>query len=432
MQTLHNIKAARKCCLWALHVEMQQLGAVGAGGSRGEPQGLQQPGCQVGRPGWLSPREGTGDGCQGRWLDRNQAGQSGRGVCLHGLESSCTHGCSWGESSLGSCSAWGSIPTQLLPSHVPLLGLALSSPGSWGILGHPREPGWQGTISDGMQGSGPGACWGKELRRRLASPGGWHPRLEEAPLPGQRCPRGQEEARLHHRHLPHQTPIPEEALSAANASQQPPQSLRAWQDAPRLHLLQMDRIGGEQSTGEFSQRSHDRSPRERQTVPSGSTSLGAQQRACWAPKPAGQWAGAHGLSPPGPGSAIPWWWPGRSHSTGAGQKTTAPFSPKKCPAAKPGLAPAANEEIRLVGFYFFLLQSSLESWCGPGSGANADLCITPWGWGVLHGCLPSSLPIPGAGSSRQQPPGQSRLFSSDTLQDLEKKREIFSPPSILA
>lgn len=69
-------------------------------------------------------------------------------------------------------------------------------------------------------------------------------RLAEDPLPGQRCPRGQEEARLHHRYLPRQTPIPEEALSAANASQQPPQSLRAWQDTLRLHLLQMDCIRG--------------------------------------------------------------------------------------------------------------------------------------------------------------------------------------------
>lgn len=57
-----------------------------------------------------------GDGWTGTRQDK-----VGGEFASRGLKSSCTHGCSWGESSLGSCSAWGSgphrrgsIPTQLL------------------------------------------------------------------------------------------------------------------------------------------------------------------------------------------------------------------------------------------------------------------------------------------------------------------------------
>lgn len=257
--------------------------------------------------------------------------------------SSCTHGCRWGESSLGSCSpgAQDQDTSTGAPSQphchqatfpCPLLGLALNSPGSWGMLGHPRVPGWQGTISDGMQGA---VCrirpWSPLGKGAEAETG--IPQLAEAPqapLPGQWCPQARDKER--------RDSSTTASLARHPSPRRPYLLLMLHSSLPKacgLGKMLRDCIcskwivsGGEQSTGEFSKQSCDRSPQERQAVPSGGTSLGTQQGVGSAPKPTGQQAGAPRLSPPGPGSAIPRWWPGRSCSTGAGQKTTAPFSPK--------------------------------------------------------------------------------------------------------
>lgn len=63
-------------------------------------------------------------------------------------------------------------------------------------------------------------------------------------------------------------------------------------------------------------------------------------------------------------------------------------------------------------FFSFLLQTFLESWCGAGTGANTDLGIMP---------LPTCLPIPGAGSSRQSS-WKSRLFPLTPSRAWEKKK----------
>lgn len=161
--------------------------------------------------------------------------------------------------------------------------------------------------------------------------------------------------------------------------------------------------GGEQSTGEFSKRSCDRSPQQRRPVPSGGTSQGILWGPGSAPKPSRQWL------VPLSSLSQPW----LCHSTvvsGQGPfnkcwpEDNSSIFTKKCSAAKSGLIPAANEKISLffgLFFFFFLLQSFLESWCGAGTGANADLGIMP---------LPTCLPIPGAGSSTQSS-WQSGFFS---------------------
>lgn len=111
--------------------------------------------------------------------------------------------------------------------------------------------------------------------------------------------------------------------------------------------------GGEQSTGEFSKRSCDRSPQQRRPVPSGGTSQGTLWGPGSAPKPSRQWlVPLSSLSQPwlchptvvsgqGPFNKC---WP---------QDNSSIFT-KKCSAAKSGLVPAANEKIRLFfGLVFF-------------------------------------------------------------------------------
>lgn len=178
----------------------------------------------------------------------------------------------------------------------------------------------------------------KEPRQRLAFP---RCLVSGVPAPGQG------EARLHHRPSLPSHPSPRRPyLPLMLRSSLPPQSLRAWQDAPRLHLLQMDCIGGEQSTGEFSKRSCDRSPQQRRPVPSGGTSQGTLWGPGSAPKPSRQWlVPLSSLSQPwlchftvvsgqGPFNKC---WPEDNSS----------IFTKKCSAAKSGLIPAANEKIRL-------------------------------------------------------------------------------------
>lgn len=76
----------------------------------------------------------------------------------------------------------------------------------------------------------------KETRQRLAFP---LCLVSGVPAPGQG------EARLHHRPSLPSHPSPRRPyLPLMLRSSLPPQSLRAWQDAPRLHLLQMDCIKG--------------------------------------------------------------------------------------------------------------------------------------------------------------------------------------------
>lgn len=110
--------------------------------------------------------------------------------------------------------------------------------------------------------------------------------------------------------------------------------------------------GGEQSTGEFSKRSCDRSPQQGRPVPSGGTSQGTLWGPGSAPKPSRQrllplssvsqpcLCHSPVLSGQGPFNKC---WPEDNSS----------IFTKKCSAAKSGLAPAANEKIRLCDFWFF-------------------------------------------------------------------------------
>jgi len=237
--------------------------------------------------------------------------------------------CSWGSwSGLGSRSAgaqdqdpWhrGSIPTSP-PSH-PCSAQRRDPRGAGGCWGTPGCPAGRGPPAMGCKeqqraGSALGA------RRERSRGGGWHPRpmdVPRAPLPGQPSPQARDAQRR------------DSAITASLARHPSPRRpylplmLRSsLPKARRLGKMLRDCIcskwilsGGEQSTGEFSKRSCDHSPRERQPVPSGSTSPGTQRGPGSAPKPTGQRAGAPRLSPCG--------W---SHSKSAGQETAAPFSPK--------------------------------------------------------------------------------------------------------
>lgn len=283
------------------------------------------------------------------------------------------------------------------------------------MLGHPRVRGRRGTTSHGMQGAA--VCrvkpWEKEPRRRLASPGWRRSSARSAVSPGQ----GQEEERLLHRHLPHQTSIPEEALSTANALQQPPRSLRAWQDAPRLHLLQMDRIRGRTKRWRVFKAKRRSQPTGDAAGPLSGTSLGTQRGAGSSPKPTGQQDGGPRLSPPGHGSTVPRWWPGRTHLKGAGQKKTAPFSPKNVLLQNLASLQLQREKYGWWVVLFFPPPKFLGKLV-----LALEQTPTSASWGRF---APPSL-VQAAPGSRAD------WFSSNTLKDLGKKREILSPPSILA
>ena len=287
-------------------------------GSRGQPRGVPGLAAAALHPARMSDGQtwpAHPAGGHRRWVSGAMPGQEpgrtrrGRKFAFKGLKSSCTHGCRWGKSSLGSSSAGAQDqdPSTGAPSQphchqamcsCPLFGLALSSQGAGGCWSSPGCLAGRGPSAMGCKGwcAGSGRGPAGSSARSAVSPG-----------------QGQKEARLRHCHLPCQTPIPEEALSAVNALQQPPQSLRLGKMLQDCICSKWIVSGGEQSTGEFSKQSRDRSPQERQPVPSSGTSLGTQRGAGSAPKPTRQQAGAPQLSPPSPTTAVPQWWPGRSH-----------------------------------------------------------------------------------------------------------------------
>lgn len=259
----------------------------------------------------------------------------------------------------------------------PLLGPAPSSPGSWGDAGAPwgtRQAGDQQQW-DARSSSVEGQAL--EPIGKRSRGGGWHPLADGGPAgssarsavsPGQ----GQEEARLRHRLLPRQTSIPEEALSAANASQQPPQSLRAWQDAPRLHLLQMDCIRGRTK--------HWRVFKEKlQSQPAGEAASPLWRHL--AGDAAGSRLGPKTLRAAGrcpsallsqPRLCCPTVVAGQEPFNGCWPEDNSSIFTKKCPAAKSGFAPAANEKIRL-GFGFFFSCSKVSWKAGAGQALEQTL-----------------------------------------------------------
>lgn len=314
---------------------------------------------------WLAhPLEGAGEGCQERCLDRDRAGQGRRGICLQGLQK-FLHSCGrkWGESSFDSHSAGAQNqdPSTGTPSQpcchqamcpCPLLSLAPSSPRSWRDAGAPWRAQQAGVHqrwdarSNSVQGQAPEPV-GKRSRG-----GGWHApagsSARSVVSPGQ----GQEEARLRHCRLPCQTSAPEEALSAANASQQPPQSLRAWQDALRLHLLQMDCIRGRTKHWRvFKEKLQSQPAREAAgplwrhlTGDSAGSGLGTKTHRA---------AGCCPLALPSwPQLYCPMVEAGQEPFNGCWPEDSSSIFTKKCPAAKSGLTPAANEKLRL-GLWFF-------------------------------------------------------------------------------
>lgn len=373
VQTLHKTNAAHKCCLLALHPEMQSLGATGAGGaggSRGEEcQGLQQPrctqqGCQAGRPGWLTPWKAQEKGVRSdAWTGARQD-KAGGEFASRGFKSSCTPVAAGGVSPALTPTVLGlrtRTPAQgLHPNPAATKPRALAPCSVWhqapqgagGMLGHPGVPGRQAGVhqqwdarSSSVQGQAPEPI-GKRSRG-----GGWHPpagsSARSAVSPGQ----GQEEARLRHCRLPCQTSTPEEALSAANASQQPPQSLRAWQDALRLHLLQMDCIRGRTKHWRvFKEKLQSQPAREAAgplwrhlTGDSAGSGLGTKTH---------QAAGCCPLALPSwPQLYCPMVEAGQEPFNGCWPEDSSSIFTKKCPAAKSGFSPAANEKLRL-GLWF--------------------------------------------------------------------------------
>lgn len=189
----------------------------------------------------------------------------------------------------------------------------------------------------------------------------------QTPLPGQRCPQARDKKRRDCR-LPCQTSTPEEALSAANASQQPPQSLRAWQDALRLHLLQMDCIRGRTKHWRvFKEKLQSQPAREAAgplwrhlTGDSAGSGLGTKTH---------QAAGCCPLALPSwPQLYCPMVEAGQQPFNGCWPEDSSSIFTKKCPAAKSGFTPAANEKLRL-GLCFF--SCSKVSWKA-GAGQNLE------------------------------------------------------------
>lgn len=194
------------------------------------------------------------------------------------------------------------------------------------MLRHPRVPGRQETISNGMPGVAvyrvsPWSLLRMELRWRLASL--WQ-RPHRLLCPVSRVLRSGTRS----------DSITTTSLTRHPSPRRAYQPLMLRSSLPKacgLGKMLRDCIcskwivsGGEQSTGEFSKQSCDRSPQEEQPVPS---SLGTRRGPGSAPAPLG--SGLVPLGSPLPALApFPWRCLGRSCSVGAGQKTTAPFSPK--------------------------------------------------------------------------------------------------------
>lgn len=263
------------------------MGAGGAGGSRGEQRGLgqpccTQPGCQARRHSPLGRTEEVGARSDARAGARQDKA---------GGEFACR-----GKSSPGSCQDQDpstGAPSQPHRHHAmcPCPPLALSSLGTWGCWGTPGCPAGRGPAEMGckeQQCAGSGPAGGRSQGR------GQHPPLSGVPRPAAR--RG--ETPSPPRPLPNIHPSPRRPYLPLMLRRSLPKAYGLGKMLPDCICSKWILSGGEQSTGEFSKQSRDRSPRDRQTVPSSSTSLGTRP-----PNPPGSGLVSLGCPPTAP--ALP-------------------------------------------------------------------------------------------------------------------------------